>query len=191
MKYDLRNGLPENFIYAASTLVDYRVKFHQEGEALVNEAIHLENPEAAFQDYAYISAVGCDMVTLPVEMEVECSFDRFGAPLIVFAESLRELENGDMQYGTHYEAVLYENGINLWHLTPLADGKQQTVSLCKARLPFPAGERLTMKVRLTRDGIEAQCGELVAQSRICLPEKMYVGITACEGINRFYSFSVN
>lgn len=191
MKYDLSRGLPENFVYAASSKVHYRVKFHQEDGALVNEHIHLEDPKAAYQHFAYISAVDRTPVTLPVEMEVECSFDKYGAPLIVFSESLHELENGDVQFGTHYEAVLYEGGINLWHLTPLEDGTQQTVNLCRGKMPFPAGEKLKMTVKLTRDGIEAVCGELIAKGEVSLPEKMYVGITACEGINRFYSFSVN
>lgn len=190
MKYDLSKGLPENFLYAASTIVHYRAEFHQEDGALVNETIKLEDLKAAYQNYAYISVVDKDPVALPVEMEVECAFDKYGAPLIVFSESIHELENGDMQFGTHYEAVLYESGINLWHLTPQEDGTQKTVNLCRAKLPFPAGEKLTMKVRLTREGIEAVCGELTAKAEIALPEKMYVGFTACEGINRFYSFSV-
>ena len=190
MKYDLSKGLPENFVYAASSIVHYRVKFHQEGDALVNETIKLEDPKAAYQNFAYISAVDKEPVALPVELEVECSFDKYGAPLIIFSESLHKLENGETQFGTHYEAVLYENGINLWHLTPQEDGTQKTANLCRAKLPFPAGEKLTMKVRLTREGIEAVCGELTATADIALPEKMYVDITACEGINKFYSFSV-
>lgn len=61
--------------------------------------------------------------------------------------------------------------------------------LCKARLPFEAGKWAKLTVRLTRGGIEAAAGELTAKAEVRLPEKMYVGFTACEGINHFRYFA--
>ena len=189
MKYELKNGLPENFIYAASTVVTYRREFTREEGGLVNARIELEDKKAAYQDYEYVSAVENERVQLPVILETECSFDKFGAPLIVFSETLTEKENGWKEYGEHYEVVLFESGINIWHITPKKEGGQQVGAVCKARLPFAAGKMTKLTVRLTRDGIEAQAGELTAKGEVKLPEKMYVGFTACEGINHFRYFS--
>ena len=130
-----------------------------------------------------------ERVKLPVELEVEYSFDKFGAPLIVFSEEMTEKENGWKEYGEHYEVVLFESGINIWHITPKKEGGQQVEALCKARLPFEAGKWEKLTVRLTRDGMEAQAGELTAKVEIALPEKMYAGFTACEGINHFRYYS--
>lgn len=189
MKYDLRQGLPENFVYARSTIVKYWAEFKRDEAGLVNGRIELEDKSAAFQDYAYISAVERESVSLPVELKCVCSFDKFGAPLIVFSEALNENGEGRYVYGRHYEVVLWEEGINFWDLEPTAEGGQKTVSLLQAKMPFPAGEMTELTVRLTREGIEAQAGELVAKVECSLPEKMYVGFTACEGINHFASFS--
>lgn len=190
MKYDLQKGLPEQFVYAASTVVTYRREFTQEAGGLVNARIELADKKAAYQDYEYISVVEKERVKLPVVLEIECSFDSFGAPLIVFSETMQQLENGWRVYGEHYEAVLYEGGINIWHITPKADGGQQVEALCKAKLPFEAGKMTRLTVKLTKDGVEAQAGELIAKGECALPEKMYVGFTACEGINHFSSFAV-
>ena len=191
MKYDLRQGLPENFIYAASTVVSYRREFAQEAEGLVNGRIELDDPKAAYRDYEYISVVEKERRRLPVELAAECSFDKFGAPLIVFSEHLTEKENGWIEYGEHYEVVLFESGINIWHITPKEEGGQKVEAMCRARLPFEAGKYETLTVRLTSDGMEARAGELTAKVECRLPEKMYVGFTACEGINHFRRFSVD
>jgi len=189
MRYELKNGLPENFVYAASTVVTYRREFTRETDGLVNARIELEDKKAAYQDFEYISAVEKEPVSLPVKLEVECSFDKFGAPLIVFSETMNELENGWKAYGEHYEAVLFESGINIWHITPKKEGGQQVEAVCKARTPFPAGEWTKLTVTLTKDGIEAQAGGLTAKGEAKLPEKMYAGFTACEGINHFRYYS--
>lgn len=189
MRYDFKNGLPENFVYAASNIVTYRREFQQEADGLVNGRIELEDKKAAYQDYEYISAVDKERVKLPVMLETECSFDKFGAPLIVFSETMTEAENGWKVFGEHYEVVLFESGINIWHLTPKEEGGQQVEAMCKARLPFPEGEMTKLTVKLTRDGIEAQAGELTAKVECRLPEWMHVGFTACEGINHFRYFA--
>ena len=189
MRYELKNGLPENFVYAASTVVTYRREFGVDENGLVNGRIELEDKKAAYQDFEYISAVEEERVKLPVELETECSFDKFGAPLIVFSEDMTQKENGWREYGEHYEVVLYESGINIWHITLKPEGGQKAEALCRARLPFEAGKWEKLKVVLTADGIYAKAGELEAKAVCSLPEKMYAGFTACEGINHFRTFS--
>lgn len=190
MRYELKDGLPENFVYARSTIVTYWAKFRREEDGLVNGRIDLEDKSAAYQDYEYVSAVEREAVFLPVEISMECSFESYGAPLIIFSEALNEGRDGGYIYGRHYEAVLWEKGINIWQIEPNEDGGQKTSALCRAEQPFQAGRKTKLTVRLTREGIEARADECVARAKCSLPERMYVGFTACEGINRFSWFSV-
>lgn len=190
MEFVLRNGLPGGFAYAASTVVSYRAEFKTDAEGVVNGRIDLPDPEAAYRDYEYISAVWGEPVRLPATITVECAFEAFGAPLVVFSERLEESEDGWKTYGEHYEAVLYEGGINMWHIVPKPEGGQQVAAIEKAKHEFSAGDWHTMTVRLTREGIEARCGTFEARGKVRLPEKMYVGFTACEGINRFRRFAI-
>ena len=110
MKYDLKNGLGEEFVYAASGKVPYRPPFWQEADGVSND---YPAPPEGWDNYQYVSAVLKSPVKLPVRLAIDTRFDSYGAPLIVFAEKLDTLPDGRLQYGKHYEAVLYEGGINL------------------------------------------------------------------------------
>ena len=187
MKYDLKNGLGEEFVYAASGKVPYRPPFWQEADGVSND---YPTPPEGWDNYQYVSAVLKSPVKLPVRLAIDTRFDSYGAPLIVFAEKLDTLPDGRLQYGKHYEAVLYEGGINLWQIEPQGGDKQRVTALCKAKLPFPANTWTRLECEITPNGIAARTGELTAQAQCALPETLFVGFTACEGINHFRSFEV-
>ena len=187
MKYDLKNGLGEEFVYAASGKVPYRPPFWQEADGVSND---YPTPPEGWDNYQYVSAVLEAPVKLPVRLAIDTRFDAFGAPLIVFAEKLDTLPDGRLQYGKHYEAVLYEGGINLWQIEPQGGDKQRVTALCKAKLPFPANTWTRLECEITPEGIVARAGELTAQAQCALPETLFVGFTACEGVNHFRSFEV-
>lgn len=187
MKYDLKNGLGEEFVYAASGKVPYRPPFWQEADGVSND---YPTPPEGWDNYQYVSAVLKSPVKLPVRLAIDTRFDAFGAPLIVFAEKLDTLPDGRLQYGKHYEAVLYEGGINLWQIEPQGGDKQRVTALCKVKLPFPANTWTRLECEITPEGIVARAGELTAQAECALPDTLFVGFTACEGINHFRSFEV-
>ena len=187
MNFHLQNGLPDDFAYAASVKIPYRAEFSRDGEGLVNGL--LKQPVNGEQ-HQYVSAILKRPVRLAAGFALETSFDHFGAPLIVLAEEVRPLPNGWLQYGLHYEAVLFQDGINLWRLEIQPDGTQKAVSLCKAKMPFEAGRWTKLTLRATRQGLEARAGDLVAHCECTLPETVWAGFTACEGINHFRSFAV-
>ena len=187
MKYDLKNGLGEEFVYAASGKVPYRPPFWQEADGVSND---YPTPPEGWDNYQYVSAVLKSPVKLPVRLAIDTRFDAFGAPLIVFAEKLDTLPDGRLQYGKHYEAVLYEGGINLWQIEPQGGDKQRVTALCKAKLPFPANTWTRLECEITLEGIAARAGELTAQAECALPDTLFVGFTACEGINHFRTFEV-
>ena len=187
MKYDLKNGLGEEFVYAASGKVPYRPPFWQEADGVSND---YPAPPEGWDNYQYVSAVLKSPVKLPVRLAIDTRFDSYGAPLIVFAEKLDTLPDGRLQYGKHYVAVLYEGGINLWQIEPQGGDKQRVTALCKAKLPFPANTWTRLECEITPNGIAARAGELTAQAQCALPDTLFVGFTACEGINHFRSFEV-
>lgn len=187
MKYDLKNGLGADFVYAASGKVPYRPPFWQEADGVSND---YPTPPEGWDNYQYVSAVLKSPVKLPVRLAIDTRFDAFGAPLIVFGEKLDTLPDGRLQYGKHYEAVLYEGGINLWQIEPQGGDKQRVTALCKAKLPFPANTWTRLECEITPEGIVARAGELTAQAQCALPETLFVGFTACEGVNHFRSFEV-
>lgn len=187
MKYDLKNGLGADFVYAASGKVPYRPPFWQEADGVSND---YPTPPEGWDNYQYVSAVLKSPMKLPVRLAIDTRFDSYGAPLIVFAEKLDTLPDGRLQYGKHYEAVLYEGGINLWQIEPQGGDKQRVTALCKAKLPFPADTWTRLECEITPEGIAARAGELTAQAECALPETLFVGFTACEGINHFRSFEV-
>lgn len=183
--YDLKSGLGDEFVYAASGKVPYRPPFWQEADGVSNA---YPTPPEGWDNYQYVSAVLKEPLRLPMRLAIETRFDAYGAPLVVFSEGLTELPDGRLQYATHYEAVLYEGGINLWKIVPQEADRQQVTALCKAKLPFPANVWTRLTVEITREGIVARAGDLTAQAACTLPQELFVGFTACEGINHFRVF---
>ena len=188
MKYDLTNGLGDEFVYAASGKVAYRADFWREADGVSND---FPVPPEGWDNYQYVSAVLREPVSLPARLAIETRFDSFGAPLIVLAEGLTTLSDGKLQYATHYEAVLYEGGINLWKIEPQAEGGQKVTALCKARLPFPAKVWTRLELEADAQGLTARAGDLVARAECPLPPRLFAGFTACEGINHFRLFETH
>lgn len=123
-------------------------------------------------------------------VSAECSFDKMGAPLILITDGLYKDESGNLLFGDYYEIVLYEDGINVWQMF-MEDKTVKWNKLLGVFFKVSEKEKKEFSVKLLKQAIEILCGEEKMWLRIPdLPEKANLGITACEGINRFYSFSV-
>lgn len=120
-----------------------------------------------------------------------CSFDAYGAPLMTFTDSLEQDENGEWRYSNYYEVVLWEQGVNVWRLYK-QDGEIKHYAIASLRFDVPAGEKHEFSVELTKEGmnIEALGNRLYVRVDE-LPKAMFIGITACENINRYYSMSID
>lgn len=161
--------------------------FAREEENLVN--FHNDS----INDYEYISILTRESFPAQkLSISTECSFDHFGAPLIVFTDDTDE-SGEHIRYGVHFEVVAYEGGINIWYIRP-APGEKDPVAVKKiafAQFPVPAKEMHTLTVRVEGSTITAElCGKSVSVDFPDLPACLRVGITACEGINRFRSLTV-
>lgn len=180
----------EDFLSAASSRVEYRLTFEQKDDCIHNEGAD------KMDEYAYVSMVHRTPVSLPCLLETECSFRTYGAPLLILADAVDTLPDGRLQYGRHIEVVGWEKGINVWDLTPdpEAPNGQRTVNLGRFPFPIEDGARFLLTARADRQGLVVGA-ELNGRSAqfdcpCVLPEKCYVGITACEGENYFYRFSI-
>ena len=135
--------------------------------------------------------------------------DRMAPGIIIAAEPVKA--DGKLELREHFEVILYDDGLNVWHhfflktdpksknKRALAEGmdqrwrKQSYLSekkFYKPKTPYT----LTVSVKFTGRGpqIEVACGGRVVGY---YEPKMFdgeyrIGLVGCEGVNRFYDFKV-
>lgn len=169
---------------------DCTAVLRQEDDCIVNSM------NESVGDYDYIGISMTEPITGDCRITAQCSFEKFGAPLIVLADEIRT-EGNVRRYGAMYEIVAYEGGCNVWRILPEPDpavpGQDFTVrSILKASFPVEAGSLVTLSVRLCgRRAHVSLNGYAFAVDLPDLPASYFVGITACEGIDRFYALTVD
>lgn len=126
-----------------------------------------------------------------VEVTSTMSFAYRMAPLIVFGAAIRPSDRPDYQeYQDSYEIVLWDEGVNVWHQYS-SEGKVRWDLIAYSKFPLKPNTRYTLHVR--REGqtlhirVDDHAFGVLAPA---LPASCYIGITGCEGINRFYDFSI-
>lgn len=125
-----------------------------------------------------------------VRISTRCSFDKYGAPLINIAEDLVPDANGNLRFGNYIEIVLYERGVNVWKLY-MQDGAVKVQNLLRVEFPLADHEIHTLTTEITDKTLTIYADEHKIQLHV--PElyaSFYLGITACEGINHFYSMEI-
>ena len=74
----------------------------------------------------------------------------------------------------------------------MIDGEVKWNKLMGVEFPVTQSEKHTFGVEIQENVLKIDCEGRKMMLRVDnLPKLMHVGINACEGINRFYSFSVN
>jgi hypothetical protein len=122
------------------------------------------------------------------------SFEDQMAPLIVLAPELGKDAQGRPEYREHFEIVAYDKGINVWHHT-WVDGKPAWKKAAYWSFELKPGTRYPLEVQVNHSSrgpmmVVRLEGREMGYLDPSLPTRCYVGITGCEGINRFYDFSV-
>ena len=171
--------------------------------AFVQKDDHIENPcpvglddEEIYANHVtevYASIVRPVRLSGTVEVASTMSFDHLMAPLIVITPELDADDQGRPAFKKHYEIVLYNEGINVWHYT-YENGKLSWHLAAFARAPFEPKKRYELKVTMAKGKREmrmtVECGGVkFGFEDPELPSSFYAGVTGCEGRNRFYSFS--
>lgn len=172
---------PEDFTRVTSLRTDGRDPMIQEDDCIVNETCQHEN----IFEHKYISMLYKDEYKTRTRFKTECSFDKYGAPLIVFTDDLIQTEDGFPAYRHHFEVVVFEEGWNLWEL----NGKDKPILAASARFPVPEKEYVTLEVSTLPGGVSVSLlGHTQFVELPTFPKTFRAGITACEGINRFRCF---
>jgi len=134
----------------------------------------------------------------PVKGDFEISstmlFTGSMAPLLVLAGPLGTSADHCPEYREHWEVVLWDQGINIWHHN-YQQGKPFWHLAAALKHPFQPNRKYALKlhVQRTRYGAKmtVECdGATLIYTEHDLPEILHVGLTGCEGLNRFYSFGV-
>ena len=132
-----------------------------------------------------------------ITVSSKMSFDQRMAPLIVIAPELGKSADGKHpELRDHYEIVLYDKGINVWHHRYI-DGKPAWYKLAYMFTPYLPKTIYDLQVSLKHTAKGAQmvikCDGKefgVAMPVEFTAKEYHVGIIGCEGINRFYDFNV-
>lgn len=175
-----------DFRYVYSSRYKDTPQFTQENDCIVNQ-----KGDRSEWDFEYISLVTEEKYTSGVLLETNCSFEGYGAPILVLSDDIEKDEAGDWRYGRHFEVVVYEDGLNVWRLETV-DGKFVPFSLLQNHFKVEADTVHQLTLRILKNRIEVTLGDDAAFEMDVdfLPEEFHVGITACEGINRFYDFAI-
>ncbi len=176
----------DDFMYAYSPACKEFPQFIQEEDCIVNKE------GLGLCGYQYISIITKKKYATGVKATTHCRYDKFGAPLIAFTNELWE-KDGNTMYGAHFEVVAYEDGCNVWLIKPNPEGPRPTIPKKIGSLPFKLedGCLLTMTVKMLDKKIYIDInGNAFEVENEEIPDTFHLGITACEGINRFYNFEI-
>ena len=174
----------EEFRYVYSPKFAPTPKFQQDRDCIVNKGDFSKN------EFDYVSILTEDKFSTGVTIETTCSFEGYGAPLIVISDDVYKGQNDEWYYGKHFEIVLYQGGINVWRLD-LNQGIMKTENLIRYRFPVTTRNYHTLRVKVLEGALDITMEDASILLKVDgLPSEFRVGLTACEGINRFYTLGI-
>lgn len=201
VKVDFSRGKwnPSDWMTFKSLRWEYTGEFEQEDDHIVNKCPAGLSNEEIYADHVtevYASMVYPQRLSGNTIVASTMSFDHLMAPLIVITPELDTDDKGRHAFKKHYEIVLFNEGLNVWHYTYNEEtGDLEWHLAAFARAPFEPGYKYELKVTMVRGKKEmrmtVECGGVkFGFEDPDLPSSFYAGITGCEGRNRFYDFRV-
>lgn len=186
-----------DFIGVKSSRWEHIGSFRQEANHIVNVCPKDATDKDMLSKRAgetYAALVYKNPITGNSEIKADMSFDYRMAPSIVLAGELGKGKNNYPEFREHYEIVLYDQGINVWHHW-FENGKQvwKKAGFVKATFQPKVKYEMEVEVKFTAGGtlLEISVGEVKMHVMVNnLPRTYYAGIIGCEGLNRFYEFEI-
>ena len=171
--------------------------FKQEANHIVNVCPADATPQEMLSKRApetYAAMIYKRPISGNSEIKAKMSFDYRMAPSIVIAEKTGADANNYPEFRTHYEIVLFDNGINVWRHW-FENGKQVWRKVGYLSTKFQPNVKYEMEVdiKFTPRGpvMEVEVNDhKFGFIDDMLPREYYAGIVACEGVNRFYDFEI-
>lgn len=124
-------------------------------------------------------------------VRAEMAFAQRMAPLIVLAAEPGRDQAGRREYREHVEVVLFDRGINVWHHFWSRDKGPHWKKAAHLDFAAEAGRRYALEVARQDATLQVYLDQRVLKVDLALPKRLYAGITGCEGLNRFYNFSLS
>lgn len=138
----------------------------------------------------HASMVYARLVTGDFTVAATLAFADRMAPSIVLGTLTDSARPTHKQYRESYEIVLWDNGINIWRQS-LPEGRVEWTLLAFLTFTCLPDTRYTLRVCREGDTLHLQVADhLFGLLVTTLPASCYVGITGCEGVNRFYDFQL-
>jgi hypothetical protein len=154
----------------------------------LQKADHIENMDAASNSFT--SMVLKKKWQGDFHISAGMAFTDRMAPEVMLASNLGTDAQGRPEYEKRMEVVLFDQGINVWLLDKV-NGK--TTWIKTAYNQFPLQKNTPYQLQVTRKGkqLTITVGDhTFGYYEASLPDDLYVGVTACEGINRLYNFAI-
>ena len=112
------------------------------------------------------------------------------APAIVIVSKLGDAVDGSKVFDEHIEIVIWDEGVNIWRLHTV-DGKSLWEKTAFWKFKLTKNNMYKLEVTKTGKALSVKVdGQTMGYVDSSLQEEYYVGITGCEGVNRFYNFTV-
>lgn len=143
----------------------------------------------------WASMVYAKKVSQGLTVKTALEFDFRMCPTVVLVPELAKGAKGEPEYRSVYHVCVYDQGVNVWRQTP-KDGKPDYTKAAFAKFPLKPKTRYTLEVgfkvgrrgRVVTISIDGHTFGFHAEG---LPDELYVGLAAMEGLNRFYDFSIS
>ena len=186
-----------DWILVKSPRFNYMHGFVQKEDGIENECPNISG-EQIFKKHCadvYSAMVYKERAEIGQTVSSVMSFDHRMAPLIVISEKLGSAPTGEPVFGEHWEIVLFDEGLNVWHHL-IKDGKPFWYKAAYLKAPFNKDTRYNLEVNIVknRKGVKMMvvkcCGHEIGYVDNDLPESFYAGIIGCEGRTKFYDFKI-
>ncbi|MBQ3048517.1 MAG: hypothetical protein IJC94_01030 [Oscillospiraceae bacterium] len=187
MKIDFSRGnwTMDGMTYACAWKFDDIRRFVQEDDCIANET-DAENPHG----YSFVTMLTENTYDSGSTASATCSFESYGAPILLITDELDVDDRGILRYGNYFEVCIWERGVNLWHYTQ-KEGKPSWVKAMAAMFPLEGNEKYKISATVVGNGINFEVDGRKFFMRVeNMYKKVHFGINACEGLNRFYDFEV-
>ena len=158
----------------------------------IQEKDHIRtNGPETFDGETYTSMLFMRLLKEQFKVSAKVSFDEEMAPAIVVAQQPTYLSGNCWEYREHFEVVLFNQGINLWHHVYVDDTPSWT-KLRHWRLAVQSRKKYNLRVTCTEKDFTVELDELnLGSKELTLKLPVFAGITGCEGLNRFYEFKLH
>lgn len=185
---------PHEWILVKSPRWDHFGTWKQNKDHIENKTPHGATPKqmlgGTLAHQTYTSMVLKKQFVKNVTLRCDMEFAHRMASLIVIASDLGKSKNGTPEYREHFEIVVYDQGINVWHHR-YKKGKPSWQKRAFWKFTLKPNKRYTLEVHKKGKMLQISIdGHKFGYVEEYLPEKFHVGITGCEGVNRFYNFYV-